>query len=122
MTRAFLTSVSKRCRPLPIRPGRSSTTVSATPTGAKTRRSSARCNGVDSPSTAGPLSLSSDTIPAEHLLLVGQLARVLHEEARAAHELIGLLGQDALVAFGAVLLVRGLIVLGLVFDDKTLFQ
>ena len=34
----------------------------------------------------------SHTIPAEHLLLVGQLARVLDQEAGAADELVGLFG------------------------------
>src|ERR1019366_5232158 len=52
----------------------------------------------------------------------GQLAGVLDEEARAAHEFVGLLGQHALVAFGAVLLVGRLVVLGLVLDDEALLQ
>src|SRR5258708_7780192 len=65
---------------------------------------------------------SSDTVPAEHLLLVGQLAGVLDQEARTADELIGLLRQDPLVALGLVLLVRCLLVLWLVLDNQALLE
>src|ERR1700722_12735312 len=65
---------------------------------------------------------SSDTVPAQHLLPVCQLAWVLDQEARTAHELVGLLRQDPFIAFGLVLLVRRLLVLGLVLDDQALLE
>jgi len=58
----------------------------------KVRRSGLWCGGP--PSGA----LSSDTVPAEHLLRVCQLARVFDQEARTADELVGLLGQDPFIA------------------------
>src|SRR5436305_6150681 len=47
----------------------------------------------------------SDAVGAELVLGVGQLAGVLHEEARLAHELVRALGLDAVRAVGAVLAV-----------------
>src|SRR5580704_4449058 len=120
-TRAFPSCRSTRRRPLAISSGRSSTTVPATPTGAKRHRSRVRRSGfVPARSSSAPV--SSDTVSAEHLLLVCQLARVLDQETGAAHELVGLLGQHAFVALGLVLLVRRLLVLGLVLDDEAFLE
>src|ERR1700734_90585 len=112
---------SSRRRPSAISSGISSTTDTATPIGVTTHKSKPRRRGLlcDGPASRSP---SSDTIPAEHLLCVCQLARVFDQEARAADELLGLLGQDALVALGLVLLVGRLFVLGLVLDDQPFLE
>src|SRR3984957_13732226 len=101
--------------------GISSTTDTATPIGvvrhtSKLRRSGLLCG---CPPEGSP---SSDTVPAEHLLRVCQLAGVFDQEARAADELVGLLRQDALVAFCLVLLVGRFFVLGFVLDDQPLLE
>src|SRR3974390_3234707 len=119
-TSAFPTCVSTRRRPLAISSGRSSMTLTATPTGAKTHRSTVRRNGPVGVSPIDPV--SSNTVPTEHLLLVSQLPGVLDQEARAADELVRLLGQHALVALDLVLLVGGLFVLGLVLDDQAFLE
>src|SRR3984957_5243469 len=117
-------------------PVRSSATVSTTPTGAKSKTSSGPRPGSGSsgapaswwaPTSSGVpaspgVSVSSDTIPAEHLLLVGQLARGLDQEAGAADKLCGLFGQDTLVALPLVLLVGGFLVFRLILDDEALLQ
>jgi hypothetical protein len=67
--------------------------------------------------------MGSHAVPAVHALAVGELARVLHEEARLAHELVRLLGQHLGCVGGAVLGVRDLVlVLFLLGDDEALFQ
>src|SRR5580658_1792947 len=88
---------SSRRRPSAMSSGSSSATDTATPIGVATKTSKPRRSGLlcDCPPTGSP---SSDTVPAEHLLCVCQLARVFDQEARTADELVGLLGQDALVA------------------------
>src|ERR1700722_1006247 len=112
---------STRRRPSASNSGISSTTDTATPIGAMHNASKVRRSGFgcDCPRSASP---SSDTVPAEHPLRVCQLARVLDQEAGAADELVGLLGQDPLVALGLVLLVGRFLVLGLVLDDQALLE
>ena len=122
-TRALPSSSSTRRRPLAISPGDPRLRVTATPTGANDDRHRASAQERGSRSAARHRRpVSSDTVPAEHLLLVCQLARVLDQEAGAADELVGLLGQDPLVALGLVLLVGRLFVLGLVLDDEALLE
>ena len=108
-------------RPLAISSGRSSTTVTATPhRGVEAQIEGRGAAGlVPAFPSSGP---SSDTVSAEHVLLVCQLAGMLDQETGAAHELVGLLGQHPLVALGLVLLVRRLLVLGLVLDDQALLE
>src|SRR5580698_7787727 len=118
--RALPTCNCTRWRPLSTNDGNSSASVTAIPTGANTHASSVRRSGPRS--IRPPPGVPSDTIPAEHVLLVSQLAGVLHQEAGAAHELVGLLGQHPLVALGLVLLVGRLFVLGLVLDDQALLE
>src|SRR5580658_10311337 len=96
-------------------PSRSSSAPRSGTDAAPSRSSSAPRSGTD----AAP---GSDTVAAEPLALVGQLADVLHEEAGATDELVGLLGQDALCHLGAVLGVGELVVLRLVLDDQALLQ
>ena len=109
--RALRSCTSRQALPFIAISGRSSTAVSRMPAGAKTSASSVRwatdrsasvLSAIPSSERSAPaawlawLEDSSDTVPAEHLLLVGQLARVLHQEAGPADELVGLLGQDPL--------------------------
>src|ERR1700722_12531493 len=112
---------STRRRPSAISSGISSATDMAIPIGAMHHTSKVCRSGLvcDCPPSG---SSSSDTIPAEHPLRVCQLARVLDQETRTAHELVGLLGQDPLVALGLVLLVGRFFVLGLVLDDQALLE
>src|ERR1700722_16464641 len=112
---------STRRRPSAISSGISSATDMAIPIGAMHHTSKVCRSGLvcDCPPSG---SSSSDTIPAEHPLRVCQLARVLDQETRTAHELVGLLGQDPLVALGLVLLVGRFLVLGLVLDDQALLE
>src|SRR5437764_15413074 len=64
-----------------------------------------------------------DAVAAQHPLLVGQLAGVLDEEARPAHELVRLLGQHLRGRLGPVLGVRCLLVLFLLLgDDQALLE
>src|SRR3546814_10694495 len=50
---------------------------------------------------------ASDAVRAVEVLLVGQLAGVLYEEARLAHELTGTLGEDATTGLGAAVVRLG---------------
>src|SRR3546814_17620626 len=50
---------------------------------------------------------ASDAVRAVEVLLVGQLAGVLDEEARLAHELTGTLGEDATTGLGAAVVRLG---------------
>src|SRR5271169_187093 len=126
--RAVCTRPSTRWRPFSTSLGNSSTTVTARPAGPKTTSSSTRSVGVRRSVTAGPRRGPgpcgpSDAVPAHPLLGIGQLAGVLDQEARAAHELVGLLGQDAFGALGAVVGLGDLLVLGLFFfDDQALLE
>src|SRR5439155_6706680 len=74
--------------------------------------------GVASQQTSSRSSHSSDAVSAELLLGVGQLARMLHEEARLADELARRLRPD-LPAVGLLLGVDGLVLVlfVLVLDD-----
>src|ERR1700677_4336044 len=112
---------SSRRRPSAMSSGISSATDTATPIGVTRHTSKLRRSGLfcDCPPEG---SLSSDTVPAEHLFRVCQLARVFDQEARAADELVGLLRQDALVAFCLVLLVGRFFVLGFVLHDEPLLE
>src|SRR3546814_13063910 len=50
---------------------------------------------------------ASDAVRPVEVLLVGQLAGVLNEEARLAHELTGTLGQTATTGLGVAVLSPG---------------
>src|SRR5687768_14417302 len=68
--------------------------------------------------------MRSDAVPAELLLRVGQLARVLHQEARLAHELTRGPGPD-LAALGLVLGVDDLFLFlffVVVHDDEPILE
>src|SRR5580658_7898703 len=137
MTRALLTWSPKRCRPFAAISSTCSSSRSvciASSAGAKTNRSSRRsavgraslppepfrCSGSASVGRAVPF--GSDAVAAEPLAFVGQLADVLHEEAGATHELVGLLGQDALGRLGTILGVGQLVVFRLILDDESFLQ
>src|SRR5579875_2029379 len=126
-TLALRSSRSTRARPSATVSGTSPRARTRAPAGRYTSTSSARAASQCGSSHLGgdPEAVScSDTVATEHLLLVGELARVLHQEARPAHELVGLLGQDPLAHLRAVLCVGPLlVVLGLVVgDDEPLLQ
>ena len=112
---------ARRCRPLSTNSGSSSASVTATPTGANTHSVQGPPQGSSLDPSRRPASPQTQSRQSM-LLLVGQLARVFDQEARAAHELVGLLGQHPLVALGLVLLVGRLLVLGLVLDDQALLE
>src|SRR5437763_10513995 len=65
--------------------------------------------------------MGSDAIPTQHGVGIGQLAGVLDEKARLAHELAGLLGQHLHRAVGAVLGVGRLLVVVLVLGNDQAF-
>src|SRR5579884_1638622 len=138
--RAVRTCPSTRWRPLSTSFGNSSAAVSARPAGPNTNRSSRRSLGDFSSSWEPPVVVRSSltdpprrvvgagldrshAVAAQHLVGVGQLARVLHQEARPAHEFVRLLGQDALGALAPVVGLGDLVVLLLfVLDDEALLQ
>src|SRR3954453_20489043 len=89
----------------------------ASPMGAYTNSSRACSIGVFR-SVMSPMTLQGlHAVATQHGVAVGQLARMLHEEARLADELARLLGQDLLGPVAPVLAVGRLLALLLVVDD-----
>src|SRR5579875_2825122 len=139
-TRAVATCPSTRWRPLAASLGSSSAAVTARPTGTNTSASSSRSladfRSLTAPPRGGPfparsrrcaprpVAASSHAVAAELPLGVGQLTGMLHQEARTAHELVGLLGQDAdgdlgpVVGLGSLVLLLVIILL----DDQALLE